>query len=263
MKNPVFDKDLTPLLKKCTNDELDQIVQLVLSAPSQTLTVQKNYREHSGDHKSYIDEIVYEITSFGGNTIANLVRGHGVPYSEMVRDVAGRLMIEPSITDTTATLEEKIILKILKLAYDKLSVEDRIALGELINLSVKADGMEGEEFPEAEVSANLATSASSLVGDHIQNAIERASRSTKMRQALVATVRSGMMKLALLPLGGPVSWAAAAGQAVYDLFGPNYTRALSIIAQIGLLRQKYQQMEHSGASSNSIAEAETWADMLS
>src|ERR1043165_1559759 len=119
MKNPVFDKDLTPLLRGSDNGDLDPIVELILSAPSQTLTIKPSYREHTGDHKNYVDEIVYEITSFGGNSLANLVRGHGIPYAEMVRDVAGKMMIKPSLVDTTATLEEKVILKILRLSYDR------------------------------------------------------------------------------------------------------------------------------------------------
>src|SRR5687768_15289655 len=133
MKNPVFDKDLTTLLRQCDNSDLDPIVSIILASPSQTLTVKQAYREHAGDHKAYIDELIYEITSFGGNSLANLVRGHGVPYAEMVRDVAGRLGITPTVVDTTATLEEKVILKVLKLSYDQMSPEDRTALGDLIN----------------------------------------------------------------------------------------------------------------------------------
>jgi uncharacterized protein YaaW (UPF0174 family) len=259
MKNPIFDKDLTALLRQAENEDLEPIVQLILSAPSQTLTIKPAYREHTGDHKNYVDELVYEITSFGGNSLANIVRGHGVPYAEMVRDVASKLSIKPSVNDTTATLEEKIILKILKLSYDRMEVEDRIALGELINLSVSTDGQDGS-FPEEEVSSRLASSASSLAGDRIQNAIEIAARSAKMRQTLIGAFRSVAAKFATAPLGGPVSWMIAAGQVVYDFFGPNYTRAIGLIAQIGLLRQKGQQNERDRADGAMGQDMEEWAE---
>jgi uncharacterized protein YaaW (UPF0174 family) len=262
MKNPVFDKDLTPLLRECSNEELDSIVQVILAAPSQTLTIQKAYRDHVGDHKSYVDEIIYEITSFGGNSIANLVRGHGVSYAEMVRDVAKRLMVTASITDTTETIEEKIILKILKLSYDRMEVEDRIALGQLINLSVKADSNGNSEFPEEEISSRLASSASTLMGDRIQNAIDIAEHSARIRQTVVAGTRSIMMKLALIPLGGPISWSMAAGQAIYDLFGPSLSRSLSLISQIGLLRQKSKQSERDRVEQDIEEEVEAWAEAL-
>jgi uncharacterized protein YaaW (UPF0174 family) len=260
MKNPVFDKDLTSLLRNSSNEELDPIVQLILAAPSQTLTIQKAYRDHTGDHQSYVDELVYEITSFGGNSIANLVRGHGISYAEMVRDVAKRLLVSTSITDTVETLEEKIILKILKLSYDRMEVEDRIALGQLINLSVKADNNGHSVFPEEEISAGLASSASTLMGDRIQNAIDIASHSAKIRQTVVAGTRSILMKLALIPLGGPISWSMAAGQAIYDLFGPSFSRSLSLISQIGLLRHKSKQAVRDRIDQEMEDEVEAWAE---
>ena len=128
MKNPVVDKDLTQLLRHCDNADLDPIVSIILAAPSQTLTLKEAYRAHTGDHKAYVDEIVYEITSFGGNSLANLFRGQGVPYADMVRDVASYLGVKPTVNDTTSLLEEKIILKVLKLSYDRLGEDDRLAL---------------------------------------------------------------------------------------------------------------------------------------
>lgn len=240
MKNPVIDKDLTQLLKQCEAEELEPIVSIILSSPSQTLTVQPAYRELQGQHLRYVDEIVYEITSFGGNSLANLVRGQGIPYAEMVRDVAGKLGIKPALTDTVPTLEGKILLRIIRLAYDRLNEEDRQALQELLELSEGLD--DSGEFPEAEISQQLASAGTSLLGDRIQNAIGIAARSAKFRQALNGVLKAGIAKIAVMGLGGPVSWAVAAGQALYDLFGPNYTIAISLIAQIGLLRQKYEQI---------------------
>jgi uncharacterized protein YaaW (UPF0174 family) len=250
MKNPVYDKDLTQLLRHCDNEDLDPIVNVILSSPSQTLTIKEGFKEHVGDHKAYVDELVYEITSFGGNSLANLIRGQGVPYAEMVRDVATTLGIKPQITDTTPLLEEKVILRILKLSYDALEEEDRMALRGLFDLaSTNGDG-NGETgvdfsngFPEEEISQRLATAGTSLLGDRMQNAIHVAARSTKIRQTITAVVKSAVAKVATLGLGGPVSWSVAVGQAIYELFGPNYTIALGLVAQIGLLRQKHVQLQ--------------------
>jgi uncharacterized protein YaaW (UPF0174 family) len=242
MKNPVFDKDLTPLLHTCANDDLEPLVNIITTAPSQTLTIRESYRTHNGDHRAYLDEIVYEITTFGGNSLANLVRGHGVPYAEMVRDVARTLGVKPLVTDTTATLEEKIVLKILEINYRKMDDEDRTALAELIDIDGIADGADGE-FPAEEMGKRLGDAATSLVGDRIQNAIDLAARSATIRRTLLSTAKATLTKIGTLSFGGPVSWAAGIGQAVYDLFGPNYTIAIGLIAQIALLRQKYAQIE--------------------
>jgi uncharacterized protein YaaW (UPF0174 family) len=248
MKNPVFDKDLTTLLRQCDNSDLDPIVSIILAAPSQTLTVKQSYREHAGDHKSYIDEIIYEITSFGGNSLANLVRGHGVPYAEMVRDVAGRLGLTPSAIDTTATLEEKVIVKVLKLSYEQMSPDDRTALGDLMNAGAE-DGEEiafDDGFPEQEIGRRLGDGASSLMGDRIQNAVNVAARSTQIRHALGTAAKAVLTKVATASLGGPVSWAALIGQSVYDLFGPSTSTAIALVAHIGLIRQKQEQIRQDG-----------------
>ena len=246
MKNPVVDKDLTQLLRHCDNADLDPIVSIILAAPSQTLTLKEAYRAHTGDHKAYVDEIVYEITSFGGNSLANLFRGQGVPYADMVCDVASYLGVKPTVNDTTSLLEEKIILKVLKLSYDRLGEEDRLALQDLVNAGL-AEGEEGidfgDGFPEDEIGKALASAGPSLMGDRIQNAIQTAARSARVRQTIASVVKSAIAKVATVSLGGPVSWTVAMGQGIYELFGPNYTIALGLITQIGLLRQKYAQMQ--------------------
>jgi uncharacterized protein YaaW (UPF0174 family) len=269
MKNPVVDKDLTQLLRHCDNDELEPIVTMILSAPSQTLTMQPGYKEHQGDHKAYIDEIVYEITSFGGNSIANLTRGHGVPYGEMVQAVAKKLGVKPGATDTTPLLEEKILLKVLRLSYDKLSEDDRVALqgllfgaqngngdGGVIGNGIAPEDSTAGSLPsnellaglsEEDFSRRLATASTSLLGDRLQHAIDIASRSVQMRQVLTSIMKAAVAKIATVGVGGPLSWAVAAGQAIYDLFGPNYTFALGLVAQIGLLRQKHVQIQRDQA----------------
>jgi uncharacterized protein YaaW (UPF0174 family) len=288
MKNPVFDKDLTSLLKNCDNNDLDPIVELILGLPSETLTQREAYLEHEGDHKAYVDEIVYEITSFGGNTVANLVRGHGIPYHDMVRDVGGKLGVDETEADTIGTLEEKIILRVLRLGASQMTEEDREALADLLDLESEINddlestestadetaggssdepasepGEEGdrdyegstaatngqleagseESFPEAEVSRRLADSATSLLGDRIFHVVENVARMTRIRRVLVTAAKVTLVKMATRPLGGGISWLAALGKGIHDLSGPNYTASLSLVCHIGLLRQKYEQIE--------------------
>ena len=52
----------------------------------------------------------------------------------------------------------------------------------------------------------------------------------------------------------------AAGQAVYDLFGPSFSRSLSLISQIGLLRQKSKQAQRDSAEQDLEDEVEMWAE---
>ncbi len=96
---------------------------------------------------------------------------------------------------------------------------------------------------KTEIGKVLGTAGPSLLGDRIQNAIQTAARSARVRQSVTSIVKSALAKVATAGLGGPLSWTMAVGQGVYELFGPNYTIALGLIAQIGLLRQKYDQLQ--------------------
>lgn len=279
MKNPVFDKDLTSLLKNCDNTDLDPIVETILSLPSETLSKRPEYLEHKGDHRSYIDALVYEITSLGGHTLANLIRGRGVDYADMVGDVASKLDVVPEDADTVETLEEKIILRILRLGSAHMSDDDRVALRDLLELEgedsqhIPAEaappnesgelsqelgrdvtsgvqsangGLErgsDDAFPEAEASRRIADSATALAGDRIAQVVEHVVRTTRLRRTMVAASKAAIFKAVTMPLGGPLSWAIAIGRGLHDLMGPNYAASLSLVAHIGLLRQKYEQIE--------------------
>ena len=73
--------------------------------------------------------------------------------------------------------------------------------------------------------------------------MELAARSTRIRRTMVSAGKTILAKLATTPLGGPVSWGAALVQGIYEFFGPNYTIAISLVANIGLIRQKYEQLD--------------------
>lgn len=292
MKNPVFDKDLTTLFKNCENVDLAPIVETILSLPSQTLTLQPAYKLHAGDHRAYVDELVYEVTSLGGHTLANLARGHGVAYADMVHDVADKLDVRSGEDDAVATLEEKIILRVLRLSAEHMTEDDRIALADLLSLEEEIrsatesdefddadDDLEQDEtdlfetpggrddnvdvadvvlierdaFPGDEVGRRLADSATALVGDRIFSAVDHVARTTRIKRAMIAASKVLIVKAVTSRLGGPLSWFAAIGRGLHDLMGPNYAASLSLIAHVGLIRQKYEQLERDVSAETAMA----------
>lgn len=244
MKNPVFDKDLTPLLRQCDNTDLQAIIDVILADTRQTLDRQAAYLEHQGDHRSYVDEIVYEVTSFGGNSLTNLVRGHGITYAEMVHEVVGLLGIHAPVGADVARLEQLVVLKLLKLGREDMDEADTTALAELLELSAGIDNADaGASVDQEELSRRLATEATSLSGDRIRSAVESAKRAVQRRGAATAVLRAALVKLGTSGLGGPASWTATALQTVYELFGPNHATTVTLVATIGLIRQKQLQIE--------------------
>ncbi len=86
-----MDTTLLPVLKKCSDDDLEPLVKFMLKIFTETLSVSKGYQTHHPKHSMYVDEIAHHIRLFGGNTILNPFRGEGPPYQEIVQDVAKKL----------------------------------------------------------------------------------------------------------------------------------------------------------------------------
>ena len=71
----VFDKDLNPILKACTNDELQFLVDLLKGTFTNSLKLEEVYRNYYPNHKRYSDILAAHIRRFGGNSFANCWRG--------------------------------------------------------------------------------------------------------------------------------------------------------------------------------------------
>jgi hypothetical protein len=67
------DKDLVPLLRQASNDELDPLVKYIIENGGTTtqLSRTQRYRLYSAndDHSKYADDIAAEIQRFGANTV--------------------------------------------------------------------------------------------------------------------------------------------------------------------------------------------------
>ncbi len=259
MRNSTHDRDLTPLLRQCDNDELSDIVDIILSSPRETLSLSPAYRRHRGDHHAYLDEIVNEISSLGGNSIANRVRGRGVLYEQMVRDVARLLGVSVYPTHgamdssadadaasrrirerlSTERIEELIIMRLLALARNHMDETDRLALAGLLELT---DGADGSEHRAEYLSERLATTATSLDGHRLRRAIDAASVRASRRATSGSLFRTAVVMVAARALGRLFSVGAAAGQSIVEALEPARSLEARLIARIGLLRHKHAQM---------------------
>ncbi|MCD4718533.1 MAG: hypothetical protein K8S13_01550 [Desulfobacula sp.] len=95
------DDDLLPLIRKCTNDELDNIVGYITQKGGVSCRLKhiKSYKTHYPDHLQYVDEIAAEIQKFGGNTILNIMRkGKGVGINSVILLLASLGYLPPVIS---------------------------------------------------------------------------------------------------------------------------------------------------------------------
>lgn len=123
-------------LKDCTKEELEPLVGAILDTDdngnikrsgriSSELEKTRAFAAHFPDHTKYVDEIIEEIQKFGGNTIANAVRGMGVSYHEVLCDVAKKMKVNFNAAQTTPAIEDQLLAKVLENAWEKMSEDER------------------------------------------------------------------------------------------------------------------------------------------
>ena len=131
---PLIDDDpLIELLSKATNEELAPLVEILCAKGGEMwggmmcqLPRTAAYKNHYPNHQAYVRDIVAEIQKFGANTLATQLwrGGKGVPYHEIVIDVAGRVGVK-SGGKSTREIEQEIITKLLMDTYETMSAEQR------------------------------------------------------------------------------------------------------------------------------------------
>ena len=126
----MIDKDLK-VLDECSNDQLKSLVDILVfdkdgkTRISESLTNTKAFQECYPDNlKPMIPAIINEFQLFGGNSLVNLVRGHGVPYREILEDVCNRLKVNYNKKLSTELLEAELLRKVAVTVVEKMSEED-------------------------------------------------------------------------------------------------------------------------------------------
>ena len=228
------DADLVPLLKKCTAEELEPLVQYInqkggITSELDTTTV---YKEKHPDHTAYTDEIASEIQRFGGNTFANRLRGgEGQTYKKIVCAVAKRLKVNVNPKREIEVIEEQILLKILEKAWGKMSDKERDAL---LKGAGKKSFKIGAEFPVAIFLALFKKGgfASYKIMLIIANAIGKAI----FGKGLPLVINAGLARWAAVVVG-PIGWAVTVLLTAFDLAGPAYRVTIPCVIHIAMLRQ--------------------------
>jgi uncharacterized protein YaaW (UPF0174 family) len=134
----IADDPLVELLGKATNEELAPLVEILCTKGGVMCQLARtaSYRNNNPNHQAYVRDIAAEIQKFGANTLkTQLLRsGKGVPYEQIVRDVAGRVGVK-SAEKSTREIEREIVTKLLMETYETMAPEQRREL--LLSLKIR------------------------------------------------------------------------------------------------------------------------------
>ncbi|VVE57494.1 hypothetical protein PAN31108_05207 [Pandoraea anhela] len=225
--------------------------------------VRKRYTE--GD-RGYIAQ---EIHTFGGNTLTNVYRdvrnsiplgslfdkvlpdaGKTIAYDEVVKDVASHLKVAFDKKDDPLIVEDRILRKILKDSFERMSDEERAAV--LKELNVSELSMLKPATSAALIAAGrmggFATYELSLI---VANAVSKALLGRGLPFAVNATVSRTIGVLL-----GPVGWVVTGAWTLADMASPAYRVTVPCVIQIAYMRQKAIVEAHTKACPSCGARSE-------
>ena len=125
-----YDPDLE-FLKNCENEDLRILVDYLTkdkdgeSRWTESLTYSEPYKQYYPHNISAMfPSIAEELQRFGGDSIANLFRGGGVLYKEILIDVAKAAKVNFNKDSSTERIEELYLQKIMEDAIEKMSSKE-------------------------------------------------------------------------------------------------------------------------------------------
>jgi uncharacterized protein YaaW (UPF0174 family) len=203
------DKDLVPLLREASNDELDPLVKYIIENGGTTTQLSRTQRYRlysaSGDHSKYADDIAAEIQRFGANTVptATVRNGRGIKYRKILGQMAKRCGVKARFCDETAAIEERVLLEVLSKSYERMTEEQR----QKLLATLKIQRLPGIGGPD-------------VAGD--------------LQAALAANAgpREGLAMFA-----GPIGWALDPTWGGLVVAGPAHRVTLPCVVQVALIRQ--------------------------
>lgn len=216
-------------LYNCSNEELDPLVKVLLDAATNFLDVDANYKAYHPDHSKYVGAIIADLQLFGGNSVVNLFRGHGVPYREILTDVCDKQDVSYSSSDSTEEIEKALLEKSLKSLWSKMTEEQRReVLEELGGGSVDIGG--------ASASALIALFRMGGFGTYkIMLLLVNSLASMLIGRGLTLGANA-LLTRSLSIVTGPIGWTIGGVWALFDIASPAMRVTVPATVYVAALR---------------------------
>lgn len=213
---------------------------------TEQLTSHPEYLRYARDperHRKCWQLIAAELQHFGGDTIANLLRGQGVTYNEILRDVCSRLNVSYKKDDSTIQLENKLLEKIISDAWEKLSNSDQRNL--LDEIGIPSDTrLLGPAALAAIIGAIRSGGFMSYrIAVVVANSVSRA----LIGRGLTVAANQGLVRTVAI-LGGPVGWVISALLFIPVFTGPAYRVTIPAVLHVAYMRKRHLNNEHFSCS---------------
>ena len=230
MKVPYLNDDDLVFLKHCSEQQLANLAQLLthnekgkrrLSSALLHNELYMSMAGHPEQHRRNWQLIAAEFQHFGGDSIANKLRGHGKLYREILRDVAKRLGLKTEKTMPTPAIEKILLEHFIRRTWQRLDDAQKARFHAAVELKV----MELEKLlPQLIDHHRLEHGVTHLLADQLSHILHK--------HAAVSVIGHGLIRGA--GLGGPVG---AAVNSVKAVSGTAYRVTIPAVLRIACLRR--------------------------
>lgn len=232
------DADLN-FLEQIESEKLTPLVEIITTAKDGTARITESlseydrYKENEPNHHEYWDLIADEIQRFGANSLVTLVRGHGVPYKDVLIDVAKKMKVNFNKDASVEIIEMNLLMKILTESMEKMSESQ---LKEVVEgLKLKTTNYSAQAVTAAlqtgiKMSGFMAYKTALIVANAVAKQVLGHGLKLSTNAALTKTM--GVF-------AGPIGWAITGTWTVVDLAGPAYRVTIPAVIQVAFLRAQH------------------------
>jgi len=224
-------------LSKVDNDSLDILVGIITKDKdgilrySEDLTLQDEYKMHSPNHSKYWHLIAADYQYFGGNTIANMMRGEGVLYEEILSDTCKDMKVNLPKDASVETKENNLLMKTIEGALEKMSESEKEEF--LKNFDYNSKNFKTEAIMAAiQIAIRAGGFASYQIAVIVANTIAKqvVGHGLKLASNVMLTRAIGI-------IAGPIGWAITGVLTAVDAAGPAKRVTIPATIYIASLRQ--------------------------
>lgn len=233
----IQDSDLADVLTSASNDDIGLLIDVITDSGKGRISLSSPVCQQLSAAKAHeITEyerglVAEELTRFGGNSLMNIFRGgSGVPYKELLGDVASHVGVGKSSLDDCAKMEMAIIVKVVEQSVGRMSEEDKATFFESVGASYRPGMVPG-------ALATLLTGLGASGSYRLAAVVASATMSSLVGRGVMLAGGAGLGR-GLAVLAGPVGWAITGLWTAFDLASPAYRVTVPCVIQIGHMRQK-------------------------
>lgn len=233
----ILDEDLE-FLAKCGNEDLRVLVDYLTKDKdgdtrwTEELTGSETYQLYYPNQlQTMWLDIAHELQKFGGNTILNMLRGHGVPYRKILLDVCKKMKVNCNNKAKIEFIEDSLLRKVAEDAIEKMSPEDLKILVDSANIKV------ANYSKETMVAAlQMAVRMGGFVPYQIAVIVANAVCRILLGRGLSLAVNAGITRY-LAIFAGPIGWLLTVLWTAVDVAGPAYRVTIPCCIQIAYMRK--------------------------